>query len=182
MYAIRGFRLLPLVFALCGGLFLAACESDDEKAERYYQSGLALLETGDEERALIEFRNVFKYNGFHKEARQLYADTIFDLGRTDEAYSQYLRLVEQYPDTVEARRRLAEIAVTGATGKRSYATVKPPWPLPRTSPRSRRSAWHWPTAMPRSPVTKPPAAVSPRKRRRCWKTSGRTARATTACW
>ena len=104
------FRFFPLVFALCGGLLLSGCESDEDKAERYYQSGLSLLEQGDEERALIEFRNVFKYDGFHKDARLIYANTVLELGRLPEAYSQYLRLIEQYPDTVEARLKLAELA------------------------------------------------------------------------
>ena len=59
--------LLPLM--IVGTLTLSGCKSSDEKAEDYYQSGLALLASGDEERAMVEFRNVFKYNGFHKEAR-----------------------------------------------------------------------------------------------------------------
>ena len=44
---------------------LAACEGSEERAERHFQSGLALLEEGDVERALIEFRNVFDLDGSH---------------------------------------------------------------------------------------------------------------------
>lgn len=105
-------RLVPFILALSGSLLLAACESDEDKAERYFQSGLALLEAGDEERALVEFRNVFKYDGFHKEARRIYADTIFENGNVQEAYSQYLRLIEQYPNTADVRRQLTEIAIS----------------------------------------------------------------------
>ena len=105
-------RRFPLILALSSVIFLAACESDEEKADRHFQSGLALLEAGDEDRALVEFRNVFKYDGFHKEARQLYADTVLEQGRTQEAYSQYLRLIEQYPDTWEVRQKLAELAIS----------------------------------------------------------------------
>lgn len=101
------------LFAVCVMCLtlLAACESDEQKAEKYYQSGLALLEEGDVERALIEFRNVFNLNGFHKEARQVYADTVLEQGNTQEAYGQYLRLIEQYPDTVEVRQTLAELSM-----------------------------------------------------------------------
>ena len=42
---------------------------------------MKLLAAGDEDRALVEFRNVFKYNGFHKEARQAYADIRSDAGQ-----------------------------------------------------------------------------------------------------
>ena len=98
--------------ALCAVLLLSACEDAKDRADRYFQSGLALLEAGDTERALIEFRNVFEHDGFHKEARQIYADTLRDVGRVEDAYSQYLRLIEQYPDTANVRLTLAEIALS----------------------------------------------------------------------
>jgi tetratricopeptide (TPR) repeat protein len=97
---------------LCAALALAGCESSEERAERHFQSGMQLLQAGDVDRALVEFRNVFKYNGFHKEARQTYADTVLARGEVNEAYSQYLRLIEQYPDTMEVRRTLAGIAIS----------------------------------------------------------------------
>jgi tetratricopeptide (TPR) repeat protein len=103
-------RPVLLALMLATSLSLSACQSADEKAEAYYQSGLALLEAGDTERALIEFRNTFKYNGFHKEARQIYADILVKQGKIAEAYSQYLRLIEQYPDTADVRLTLAELA------------------------------------------------------------------------
>ncbi len=103
--------LFHVVFTLFAALALAGCQSAEEKAESYYQSGLELLAAGDEERALVEFRNVFQYNGFHKEARRAYADTVLKQGNIQDAYSQYLRLIEQYPDTPEVRRILAELAI-----------------------------------------------------------------------
>ncbi|MGH1424027.1 MAG: tetratricopeptide repeat protein [Pseudooceanicola sp.] len=105
-------RLLKLIsITLLATSLLAGCKSDEEKAEEYYQSGLSFLEQGDEDRALIEFRNVFRKNGFHKEARMAYADLQFKRGEYAEAYGQYLRLVEQYPNTVDAREKLARMAI-----------------------------------------------------------------------
>lgn len=104
-------RLFLMTVVSCTTLALAGCESAEEKAERYYQSGLALLEDGDKERAALELRNVFDHDGFHKEARLLYSNLMVDLGRDSEAYGQYLRLIEQYPDTVEARVALAKMAL-----------------------------------------------------------------------
>jgi cellulose synthase operon protein C len=101
--------LLPVM--LSAVLALTGCEDSKERAERYYKSGMELLAAGDPDRAILEFRNVFKYDGFHKEARQAYADTLLAQGNTGDAYSQYLRLIEQYPDTSEVRRTLAEIAI-----------------------------------------------------------------------
>lgn len=105
------FRLFLIMLLSCSVLTLAGCESDEDKAERYYQSALTLLEQGDKERAVIELRNVFDYDGFHKQARLLYADLVLDLGRPQEAYGQYLRLVEQYPETLDARLTLARMAM-----------------------------------------------------------------------
>jgi predicted Zn-dependent protease len=101
--------LLPVM--LCAVLALSGCENSQDRAERYYRSGMDLLAAGDTDRAMVEFRNVFKYDGLHKAARQVYADTLLTRGETGEAYSQYLRLIEQYPDTPEVRRSLAEIAI-----------------------------------------------------------------------
>lgn len=107
----RRYRLVPLAAAMSGALFLAACESSEEKAERYYQSGLSLLEQGDTERALLELRNVFNHDGFHFDGRKLYADTLLEKGDVTSAYGQYLRLIEQYPNTPDVRMILARIAI-----------------------------------------------------------------------
>lgn len=104
------FSLLPA--ALGALLLLSACETSEERAERFYQSGLELLEQGEVERAMLEFRNVFKLDGTHKEARRLYADTLRERGQVTEAMGQYLRLIEQYPEETEVRWILAESSIT----------------------------------------------------------------------
>jgi tetratricopeptide (TPR) repeat protein len=106
-----GGRRVALVVAAAAAVFLAGCESREEKAERFYRSALQLLEQGDEERALVELRNVFQNDGFHTEARLLYADLSLQQGDEGEAYSHYMLLAEQQPDMVEVRRTLAEIAI-----------------------------------------------------------------------
>lgn len=103
---------LPLI--LVAAISLSACKSDEEKAADYFASGQALLAQGDEDRALVEFRNVFKYDPFHLEARKTYADVLVKRNELEEAYSQYLRLIEQYPDTAEVRLILAELAIKGS--------------------------------------------------------------------
>ena len=103
---------IGLGIALAAGIgLLAGCESSEEKAQKHYESGLALLEQGDVSRAMVEFRNVFSLDGKHQEARQTYARLLREQGSIREAYSQYLRLVEQYPDNIEGNRALAEMAL-----------------------------------------------------------------------
>lgn len=107
----RGSRfLLSTALALGLGLALAGCKTSAEKAEEYYQSGLALLEQGDTDRAIVQFRNVFDIEGTHYEARKALAETLLAKGDTAQAYSQYLRLAEQYPDDLSVRIALARMA------------------------------------------------------------------------
>lgn len=107
----RGARfLLSTALALGLGLSLAGCKTSAEKAEEYYQSGLQLLEQGDVDRAIVQFRNVFDIEGTHYEARKTLADTYRAQGDIGQAYSQYLRLAEQYPDDLATRIALARLA------------------------------------------------------------------------
>jgi len=103
----RCFLWIPILLV---SFFLSACDSAEERAQDHYETGMALLEEGDVDRALVEFRNVFKLNGTHKEARIAYAGVQEDRGDVQGAYGQYLRLVEQYPDNLVGRRALARIA------------------------------------------------------------------------
>ena len=94
--------------ALC--LALAACQTPEERAEEHYQSALSSLEAGEVELALVDLRRVFDNDGFHRDARALFASLMREQGNISEAYGQYLRLVEQYPEDLEGRVALAQMA------------------------------------------------------------------------
>lgn len=92
-------------------LLLVACDSVEERAEKRYQSGLALIESGDLDRAIVELRSVFDLAPNHLEARQKLADLLLThRGNQQAAYRQYLRIAEQYPDDFETRIILTELA------------------------------------------------------------------------
>lgn len=90
---------------------LSACDSSEERAEKHFQSAMALLEEGDAERAIVEFRNVFKLDGLHKEARVEYAELQRRRGNIREAMVHYLHLVEQFPDDIDSRISLTELNI-----------------------------------------------------------------------
>ena len=106
-------RRAPLRSALlfCVLVGLAACQNGDERAEDHYQSAIALRDAGDFDRARVEFLNVFQNNGQHRAARSDFAAMLRGQGDLRGSYSQYLRLVEQFPDDVEGRVALAEMAL-----------------------------------------------------------------------
>lgn len=106
------FRFLPAL-ALSALLALTACDSADEQAEAFYESGMELLAQGDVDRAIVSFRNVFRHNGQHFEARRELAEALRSQGKTQQAFSQYLRLAEQYPNNAIAQQRLSYLAMLG---------------------------------------------------------------------
>jgi predicted Zn-dependent protease len=97
----------------CGALalFLAACDSAEERAEAHYQNALALIDDGDVARAKVELRSVFELDPRHRDARATIARLLLEEGATDAAAQQYLRLVEQFPNDVEARLILSELSL-----------------------------------------------------------------------
>ncbi len=103
-------RLALLMIIIVASVSLSACESAEARAQKHYEKGLSLLAEGDTDRALLEFRNVFKLDEKHKGARLAYARTEEKRGNISSAFGQYLRLVEQYPDNLEGQRALARLA------------------------------------------------------------------------
>ena len=120
--------LRPAALLLAAALALAACDSRAERAEAHYQRGLEFVASGDVDRAKIEFRNVFRLNGEHTQARLAFARLLRDGGDPVRAMSHYLLLVEQDRDNLDAQRELAELALTlqdfaaaAEATKRAYA-------------------------------------------------------------
>ncbi len=105
-------RIKKFVALGCVALFLVACDSAEERAEKHFESGLSLLEEGDVERAIVEFRNVLSLNEFHREARAEYANAVLKLGDVSEAYAQFLRLSEEDPNDMGSRIELARLAIS----------------------------------------------------------------------
>ncbi len=112
-------RTLLTLFITVSVFALAACKTSEERAEEHFQNAIQLLDSGDFERASVEFRNVFELNGRHREARSTYAATLRERGDLAQSFSQYLRLVEQYNGDRDGRLALAEMALV--SGNRDEA-------------------------------------------------------------
>ena len=90
--AISSLSKSTLIFVAC--LALAGCKSDAERADEYFQSGMELLEAGDVDRAIVEFRNVFEFEPNHLEARMTMGNMFLEQGNPGAAYGQFLRVAE----------------------------------------------------------------------------------------
>jgi len=111
-------RLAPTLL-LFAALALGGCEGKEARAEGHYQRGLDYAAAGDLDRARIEFRNVFRLNPAHGEARLAFARLLRDAGDAEAALEQYLLLVDQDRGSLEGQRELAALAL----GLQDFATA-----------------------------------------------------------
>ncbi|MGZ2260311.1 tetratricopeptide repeat protein [Roseobacter sp. A03A-229] len=100
-------KIVPLAL-IC--LSLAACKTPEEKAQEFYERGLALIEEGDPARAQIEFKNAVRESNTMLDAHLALARLYEADGRQRPAFRSYLRVIEQDPSNVEAMISLSEIA------------------------------------------------------------------------
>ena len=89
---------------------LAGCESSKDKAARHLASALELIEAGDPDRALVEFRNVFKLDPDNREARMALGAMMRDRGNPAEALAQYQYVIDRNPQDSEALVPAAQLA------------------------------------------------------------------------
>ena len=104
-------RLPALIglFSALAAFVLAGCDSADERAQKYYEHGVELLDQGDPVKASLEFRNALKL-------KKEYVPALFSLGQAeqrqghiDRAGQLYYSVTQLAPDHVEARIALANI-------------------------------------------------------------------------
>ncbi|MCR9089390.1 MAG: tetratricopeptide repeat protein [Rhodobacteraceae bacterium] len=91
-------------------MLLAACESTEDRVDRLYSEAQELAAEGEAERARIVLKNLFVIDGYHRDARLLYAEQSRLAGDPVDAYRNYLLVAEQNPDYGPVRVTLAEMA------------------------------------------------------------------------
>lgn len=103
----RAWRRVAPVLLLSG--LLMACDSVEERAEKHYQSGIALLEGGETAKAALEFRNVIRLDEAHVGALMALGQIYEDNSDFSSAVHQYRRVVETDPSVLEAHIRLGQM-------------------------------------------------------------------------
>jgi cellulose synthase operon protein C len=108
---IRRLSRLSVVTLLACTLVLSGCETSRERAERLYESGLALAQAGDFEAALSEFRQALELDPDNRKALLAVPETLVKLGRGDEAYDHYIALLIRFPEEIGIAVTTAEMAL-----------------------------------------------------------------------
>lgn len=99
-------RLLGLIFGL---MALAACDNAEERAEGHYQRGLQLLEAGEDDKAILEFRNALQLNQDALEPRLEFARARLRQGQIEGAIGNYLKVIEVDENHLEARKTVGRL-------------------------------------------------------------------------
>ena len=111
-----------LVFA--SALFLSACGSPEERAQGYYERGIALIEKKDDLAARLELLNAVKFKGDKIEAWR----ALEGIDERTKAYQALFRdlqrIVELDPSDVEARVRLGRMLLGGGAPEAALKIIE----------------------------------------------------------
>jgi cellulose synthase operon protein C len=98
----RWFLVLPVVL-------LSACGSPEERAQSYYDRGIALIEKKDDFAARLELLNAIKYKSDKIEAWRALAGINERVKAWDLLFQNLRRVVELDPNDIEARIKLSDM-------------------------------------------------------------------------
>lgn len=125
---LRIFRMLRkktlILVMLAVTLAVSGCKSAKERAEAHFASAKELLQKGDVDRAIVEFRNVFKLDPNSHDARMTFADLLEKRGDLAGAFGQYRQVIEQNPQDLPALKAAARIAANMSNWTEAAAQVK----------------------------------------------------------
>lgn len=94
-------------------LLVAACDSVEDRTERHYEAGLALIEEGSPDQAVLEFRNALQLNDQHAQSHFELGKILEARGELRPAFGRYRKAVEFAPELARARVALARIYLVG---------------------------------------------------------------------
>jgi tetratricopeptide (TPR) repeat protein len=118
------YRTLLVVFLT---FILLSCQSDPEVSrDEYFESGQTYLQNNQLEEASIQLLNALKIDGGYIPARMLLADTYTQMGNLPAASAELKKIIEQEPDNIEARLKLARffLLAAGFQGQQWYEEVR----------------------------------------------------------
>src|SRR5947209_2872026 len=114
------YRCLLLVAVL----LVSACDSPEQRAQSYYDRGIALIEKNDDLAARLELLNAIKFKSDKIEAWRALAG----INERTKAYPQLFdnlrRIVELDPNDIEARTKLGKMLLAGGAPEAALRIVE----------------------------------------------------------
>jgi tetratricopeptide (TPR) repeat protein len=118
-FPVRWRHALPVVAIL----LVAACDSPEERVEKHYTRGMALLEEGAVSKARLEFRNALRIDSDHVDSRYQMGVLAEEAGNFQGAASQYARIAELDESRADVRVKLTQfnLAAGNIDSAKTYA-------------------------------------------------------------
>lgn len=110
-----------LIFA-CAVVLLSACSSPTEKANRFYEKGMALLEQGDLIKARIEFQNALQIKEDMAPAWYGLAEVAEKQGNWEKQFGLLSKVVDLNPKHLDAQLKLGRLLLASGQLDRALAT------------------------------------------------------------
>lgn len=111
----RGLRpgIVCRAFAIAAIVALTGCQSPEERAQSYYEKGMALIAKKDDLNARLDLLNAVKFNSDKVEAWRALAGIDERTKAQQALFTDLRRVVELDPKDLDARLKLARILVAG---------------------------------------------------------------------
>lgn len=103
--------------------FLAGCGSPEERAQGYYESGMALIEKKDDLKARVELLKAAKYKSDKVEVWRALAGIDERTKASSSLFVDLRRIVELDPNDLNARLKLAQIMVGGGAADAALRVI-----------------------------------------------------------
>ena len=103
-------------------LGLAACSSPEDKANKFYQKGVALLEQGDPDKARIEFQNALQIKDGMTAAWFGLAQVAERKGDWEKLFGFLNKVIDRDPKHLEAQLKLGRLLLAAGKLDRALAT------------------------------------------------------------
>ncbi len=103
--------------------FLAGCGSPEERAQGYYESGMALIEKKDDLKARVELLKAAKYKSDKVEVWRALAGIDERTKASSSLFVDLRRIVELDPNDLNARLKLARIMVGGGAADAALRVI-----------------------------------------------------------
>jgi tetratricopeptide (TPR) repeat protein len=119
----KSFSRWPAVTGIFLLLLLSACGSPAERAQGYYERGMALIEKKDDVNARHELLNAIKFKGDKIEAWRALAGVDERTGAVQALFQDVRRIVELDSADLDARIKLARIMVGGGAAEAALKVI-----------------------------------------------------------
>ena len=111
----------PVAIGISLVLLLSGCGSPAERAQGYYERGMALIEKKDDIKARHELLNAVKYKADKVEAWRALAGVDERTGAKEALFQDLRRIVELDSNDLDARLKIARIMAAGGAVPRPHS-------------------------------------------------------------